>query len=387
MQRYIDTVRNSQGAPIPGAFVSVSEINGDLVSLYQSDGITQIENPVETDAVGMYSFYAPDGDYTLTISAAGYAVFSENIRLGSGPSPLTNTQLRAAPVPISGTVAISSGSITATGALTNAELRASAVPISGSITVNAAPVTAVTGTFWQVTQPVSFSSVPTHAVTGPLTNAELRSSSISVTGPITNTELRAAAVPISGSVSVSSVPVTAVTGTFWQAIQPISGTVAVTGAYQATQPVSIASMPTTEVTGSFYQATQPVSGTFWQGTQPVSGPVTDAQLRATPVPISGAVSINSNPPSLTGTQSSVASGTSDVTILPSNAVRKGATVFNDDANALYLLLSSGTSSSTNFTVSLPGSGGYYEVPYTYTGVIKGSWAANGSGSARVTEFT
>jgi hypothetical protein len=40
--------------------------------------------------------------------------------------------------------------------------------------------------------------------------------------------------------------------------------VAVTGTfYQATQPVS----------GTFYQATQPVSGTFYQATQPVSGTV------------------------------------------------------------------------------------------------------------------
>lgn len=33
--------------------------------------------------------------------------------------------------------------------------------------------------------------------------------------------------------------------------------------------------------------TQPVSGTFWQATQPVSGPLTDAELRATAVPVSG----------------------------------------------------------------------------------------------------
>jgi len=60
-----------------------------------------------------------------------------------------------------------------------------------------------------------------------------------------------------------------VTGTFWQATQPVSGSF-----YQATQPVSIASMPSTPVTGTFWQATQPVSGTFWQATQPVSGTVT-----------------------------------------------------------------------------------------------------------------
>lgn len=46
------------------------------------------------------------------------------------------------------------------------------------------------------------------------------------------------------------------------------------------------------VTGTFWQATQPVSGTFWQATQPVSGPLTDTQLRATPVPISGTVTAN-----------------------------------------------------------------------------------------------
>ena len=46
---------------------------------------------------------------------------------------------------------------------------------------------------------------------------------------------------------------------------PVSGTF-----YQATQPVSLATAPTTPVTGTFWQATQPVSGTFYQTTQPVS---------------------------------------------------------------------------------------------------------------------
>jgi hypothetical protein len=61
--------------------------------------------------------------------------------------------------------------------------------------------------------------------------------------------------------------------------------------------VSIAN-PNLAVTGTFYQATQPVSGKFWQDTQPVSGtvsitgtvavsgPLTDSQLRAAPVPVS-----------------------------------------------------------------------------------------------------
>jgi hypothetical protein len=101
-----------------------------------------------------------------------------------------------------------------------------------------------------------------------LTDTQLRASAVPVSGtitantglsqPLTDAQLRAAAVPVSG--------------TFFQAIQPVSGTF-----FQATQPVSIASMPST-----------PVTGTFWQATQPVSGPVTNAELRATPVEIDAA---------------------------------------------------------------------------------------------------
>ena len=54
----------------------------------------------------------------------------------------------------------------------------------------------------------------------------------------------------------------AVTGTFWQATQPVSG------------PLTDTQLRATPV---------PVSGTFWQATQPVSGPLTDAQLRASSV--------------------------------------------------------------------------------------------------------
>ncbi|MGH7747732.1 MAG: hypothetical protein ACREQ5_23680, partial [Candidatus Dormibacteria bacterium] len=65
----------------------------------------------------------------------------------------------------------------------------------------------------------------------------------------------------------------------WQSVNSTHGlpvnilnsSLAVTGTfYQATQPVSIATMPSTPVTGTFWQTTQPVSGTFWQTTQPVS---------------------------------------------------------------------------------------------------------------------
>ena len=96
-------------------------------------------------------------------------------------------------------------------------------------------------------------------------------------------------------------------------------------------------------------------------------------------------SASPTPPN-TGTQTSVASSAADVTILAANAGRKGATISNDDANALLLLLGAGTSSATAYSVKLF-TDDYIEIPAGYTGIIKGIWLADGAGSARVTEFT
>lgn len=103
-----------------------------------------------------------------------------------------------------------------TDGLTDTELRATPVPVSGTVTVNE-PVT-VDGT-------VGVSSVGgTVAVSGPLTDTQLRAAAVPVSGPLTDVQVRATPLPVSGTVGVS-------------------GTVAVTG------------------------------------------PLTDTQLRATPVPV------------------------------------------------------------------------------------------------------
>ena len=91
---------------------------------------------------------------------------------GSGGG-LTNAELRASPVPVSGTVTANTG---LSQPLTDAQLRSSAVPVSGTVGVSG--TVPVSGTFWQATQPVS------------------------------------GTVGISGTVPVS--------GTFWQATQPVS---------------------------------------------------------------------------------------------------------------------------------------------------------------------
>lgn len=84
---------------------------------------------------------------------------------------------------------------------------------------------------------------------------------------LTDAELRAA--PLS------------VTGTFYQATQPVSFTWAgLTDAQLRASPVGVSVSGTVPVSGTFWQATQPVSFT-WAG-------LTDAQLRASAVPVSAA---------------------------------------------------------------------------------------------------
>jgi len=99
---------------------------------------------------------------------------------------------------------------------------------------------------------------------------------------------------VSGTVGISgSVPVT---GTFWQATQPVSlasiplASGAATSALQATANSSLASIDSKltsplAVTGTFFQATQPVS---IASSVAVTGPLTDTQLRASAVPVSAA---------------------------------------------------------------------------------------------------
>ena len=78
------------------------------------------------------------------------------------------------------------------------------------------------------------------------------------------------------------------------------------------------------------------------------------------------------------------SSTSDAQILAANAARRAATIYNRGAGTLYVLLGSGTSSATAFTVRLlPDQ--YYELPAGYTGEVKGIFGS--AGDANVQELT
>lgn len=184
----------------------------DYASLNQ-EGLLLITNT--TDNVIIYNFASPTYKATVTgnVISLTYNTTSmsnsDDIQIWYDDGvayPLTDTQLRASAVPVSTggltdtqlrasdvPVTLGGESVTVAGPLTDAQLRASDVKVS----LDGESV-AVTGSFYQATQPVS----------GPLTNTELRAAdvkvsldgeSVAVTGPLTDTQLRASAVPVSDS--------------------------------------------------------------------------------------------------------------------------------------------------------------------------------------------
>lgn len=88
----------------------------------------------------------------------------------------------------------------------------------------------------------------------------------------------------------------------------------------------------------------------------------------------------------TGTQSNVASSATDVTILASNAARKGAYFYNDSTQVLFLLFAAATSSATVFTQKLAAGDSFNLLPGGYTGIVHGIWAS-ANGTCRVTEWS
>lgn len=72
-------------------------------------------------------------------------------------------------------------------------------------------------------------------------------------------------------------------------------------------------------------------------------------------------------------------------ILAANANRQGAIIKNFSDQVLYLGYGTGNPSSSSNIAEL-GPGAIWEVTGGYKGVIRGIWAANSTGAAKVTEW-
>ena len=189
---------------------------------------------------------------------------------------------------------------------------------------------AVTGTFWQATQPVSIASMPTTAVT-------------------------IASMP-STPVTIASMPSTPVT------IASMPST-----------PVTIASMPSTPVTGTFWQATQDVNVSKIAGQTCLAGGGLEANaLRVTIANDStGLISVDDNSGSLTvdgevaitktpltaGAPTAASVGIASGSVVAANANRKGLILVNTSNN--YISLGIGSSAVLYSGITLNPMGGTF----------------------------
>ena len=132
-----DIVFNAQGRPMAGATVRIctSAATGQpctpLALIYSDPGLTQaLANPISSDGLGNYTFYAAPGRYEIEIS--GPSIITKqipNVILPSDPTAPTFTTVTT-------TSGISAFSLTLAGNLT---VQGSAA-ITGSLTVGGAPI-------------------------------------------------------------------------------------------------------------------------------------------------------------------------------------------------------------------------------------------------------
>ncbi len=109
-------------------------------------------------------------------------------------------------------------------------------------------------------------------------------------------------------------------------------------------------------------------------------PLTNGQLRATPVPvIDGGVQ-----PATAASAVVIFTSVTSLALMAANAARKGLVLTQEGPGTLYLLFGAGTASPTNYSARIP-AGGYYEVPARFNGVITGIFGS--AGTARVQELT
>jgi hypothetical protein len=134
-------VFNAQGRPMAGATVRVctaaatGQPCAPLASIFSDQALTQaLANPIATDGLGNYTFYAAPGRYEIEISGPSITTKQlPNVILPNDPSTPTFTT-------VTSTSGISAFSLTLSGNLT---VNGSAA-VSGSLTVGGAPVPSTT---------------------------------------------------------------------------------------------------------------------------------------------------------------------------------------------------------------------------------------------------
>lgn len=409
---------------------------------------------VDTGAVVVASSALPTGAATAANQATEIASLASIDTKLTSPltvtGPLTDAQLRATPVPVSGTVTTTNTANGATGAAVPAQatqvagsdgtnLRALKVSATGVLSVDASAstqpvsgtvtVTQATGTNLHTV--VDSSALPTGASTlAAQTTGNTSLSSIDGKTPSLGQAAMAASVPVVLASNQSSIPVAATlqagaaiigkvaidqttpgttngvqvnaalpagTNVIGHVITDTGSTTAVTG----TVAISAASLPlptgaATETTLAKLAVTQGSttsgqSGTLTLGAVTTAAPTyTTGQSSPLSLDTTGALRVNASVTTSVPTASTATlsnvASSASSVSLLASNASRKQATFFNDSTQILYLKFGTTASATSYTVQIP-SNGYYEIPVAiYTGAIDGIWAA-ANGNARITEMT
>lgn len=79
MEKYISSIAGNSGIPISGAIVQVNTYPGGTpAAIYSDNGVTVAPNPLTTDSLGNFAFYAADGRYQFVISGINITTTTVN---------------------------------------------------------------------------------------------------------------------------------------------------------------------------------------------------------------------------------------------------------------------------------------------------------------------
>lgn len=98
-----------------------------------------------------------------------------------------------------------------------------------------------------------------------------------------------------------------------------------------------------------------------------------------------AVGASSGTGTQTAAKTSVADAAADTALLAANDARNGYWIWNDSTEILYVSYGAVAASPTSYTYKLPPDTGI-SPDDGFKGAIRGIWAANASGNARITEW-
>lgn len=180
----VSTPRNAQPAGTVPLATYEKTSGGDRFQGVVAAFLDGSGNPIEIDSTNKLPVAATVSGSVAVTGTVSVSNIASTVSVSVGNFPATQ--------PVSGTVNVGN-TVAVSGPLTDTQLRASAVPVSG-----------------------------------PLTDTELRASSLVVSGPLTDSQLRATAVPVSGTVTVGNIPST-------QTVSVSNASLAVTGPLTDTQ--------------------------------------------------------------------------------------------------------------------------------------------------------